>query len=436
MNSEKHNILKKSLLGLILLFLWLVILQDLFQFKSVRHLTGYFTHPKDSTFSIKSWKKGNFQMGRENYLQYSFSFRPDYVRLQNTLKYKLFNKTHLKEFAIGKDRELFTNMQIESYLGIDSIPEEDIKRKTGYLKQLQDTLHKLGKELYVVIPPIKPEILPEKIPSKFLKKNKTNNYERYRRFLIKKGIFYIDIVEHFKELKKNGETNLFPHTGSHWNSYGAAKGMQYFLSEFNKLSKYKIGNIDIIDSSLEKERLADPDIYNTLNLFNKYPPDMTLSVNTKIIDTNTNKPRTIFISDSFFHLWGELGIRELFDSTTYDFYHHLIILKNKQKVEYIYPAEKLLNDFDVYIILCNESNLARIGWGFIEELYYHFYPEAPHRAYYDVKFREEVYAVMNDIKKDQTLYKLIEDKAFKRKINPTQQLYEDAVWILFNEQKK
>jgi len=242
------------------------------------------------------------------------------------------------------------------------------------------------------------------------------------------------LVSYFKDLKQKGETELFPHTGSHWNSYGAAKGMDQFLNEFNKLSKYKVGEIKILNSTLKKERGPDPDIYGVLNLFKKLPDDITLSVDTKVIDSNTTKPRTMFVSDSFFHLWGEMGIRQLFDSTAYNFYYHLLILENKQKVEYKYPTEKLLNDFDAYVILCNESNLPRIGWGFIEQLYFHFYPNTPHRAYYDAEFRDKLYIVMNDIKKDSVWYKKIEDKAVKNQISTTKQLYEDAVLVLLNEE--
>jgi len=164
---------KKGLMGLILTFLWLIILQDLFNIKTVKPLSGYFTNPKDSVFSTSSWKKGGFQTGRENYLVYNFSLRADYVRLQNTLKYKLFYSTPLKEFAFGKEDQMFTTMQIESYLGNDSIPEKDIVRRVQYLKKIQDTLKKIGKELYVVIPPIKPEIFPELIPKKYPKKKQT-----------------------------------------------------------------------------------------------------------------------------------------------------------------------------------------------------------------------------------------------------------------------
>ncbi len=430
-------LIKKGLLGLILFFLWFIIIQDLFNAKKVNPLYGYLTIPADPVFSTEKWKNGSFQIARENHLQQDFSLRPDYVRFYNTLKYRLFKKTNNeKYFTIGKNRHLHTTMQVKSYLGNDPISKKDMSQKIFFLKNLQDTLHKIGKEIYVVIPPIKPEIFPEHLPPNFSKKTKINNYEKYVYLFKKNNIRYVDLVDYFKKLKIQDDKDFFPHTGSHWNEYGAVKGMQYFIQYFNKTSKYTIGNIEITDIRKEKEKGAEPDIYHTLNLYNKYPSDMTYYVDTKIITSDSAKPKAVFISDSFFNQWNELGIRELFDSTTYDYYHHIIITKEKYEIEKKLSPVELVKGYDVYVILCNESNMARMGWGFIEEMYYYFYPNTPHRAYYDEFFRYRVYELMDYIKKNEEWNDLIIKKSKQKNIDTTQQLYEDAVWTLLNEDKK
>jgi hypothetical protein len=419
----------------ILLVLSLVILQDLFQFKVVYPLYGYYVPPQNIAFSWKNWKSGKFQQQRDEYLGKNFSLRNDFLRLNNSLHYTLFKSTQIDWIVFGLNGQLLDKNQVNAYLGIDSVPIKDIRRKSLYLKELNDTLQKLGKQITVVIPPNKPSIYPEYIPESFGKKTTANNYENYSRTFEELGVDYIDLVKWFRHLKASGGQSLFAANGSHWNQHGGAEGFMYMMNQLNNRINPPLGNIEIKKMTYQKEHSGELDIYVTLNLLYNTVDDTCLYPEIIIHPTIAPKPKTLFVSDSFFDCWIEMGVYDLFDSTTYYFYNDRIITQERVVTSKKLTPKEALDQYDRFMIVCNESNLDELGWGFIESMYFYFYPAAPDRTLYDKWYQSEIKKTMNSIKADETWYKNIQEKAAKRHFSIDKQLYLDALWVVENETK-
>jgi hypothetical protein len=434
--SNQHNVIKRGLLGIILLFLSLVMLQDLFEIKKVKPLYGYFIPAPDTVFTWQNWQKGKFQVTREQFLQEGFSFREDYVRLHNSIQFGLFKSTDVDWIVFGNHNQLMSKDQINAYLGVDSMSQKEINRNAYFIKALQDTLSKIGKRLYVAIPPNKVEIFPENLPSSYPEKSLVNNYEHFKRTFDQKNVDYIDFVSFFKQLKDKGDKYLFPKNGSHWNYYGSAKALQYLIEHINRSSPLKADELVITNTYFNKENGGDPDIFVTLNLLKDRISDTTLYPDVRINKNSSKKPRTIFITDSYFNNWIDHGIYDVMDSVTYYFYNDRIINEDRTETKKKFSPEELLQQYDMYILMCSETNLKEFSWGFVEQMYYYFYPESPNRAYYDQVFRKKVYKQMREIKKDLHWVKRIKDKAERNQKDLNQQLYEEAVSILLNEKKQ
>lgn len=403
------------------------MLQDLFTWKQVRPLFGYNAKSRDTIFTCTNWELGTYQKMREAHLQQEFSLRGDYVRIHNTIQYKLFNATPDDQVVFGKNGELITTAQIQSYLGIDSAPQKEIKRKAFYISAIEDTLDKLGKKLYTTIPPNKLEIFPEYIPELYPKKTQLNNYEKFRNAFKKYHVAFVDFVVYFKQLKASGTTSLFPKNGSRWNYYGSAKAMQYFLSEINQTSMFTTNDFKVVDSMYEKEHDGDQDIFAELNLIRNTVDDTTLYPAFSFGPSDEKKPKTIFIADSYFASWNEFGIHMILDSVTYYSYNEKVINRDRTETKKKFTSTDLLTHYDIFVIMCNTTNLDDLGWGFIEQLYFHFYPLAPNRAYYDPHFRKKVYQKIKEIKKNEEMYNNYSQRAKEANMRVEEYCYREAV---------
>lgn len=419
----------------IIFVLGLVILQDLFQFKKVIPLAGYYTNPKDVAFTWQDWKQGKYQQQKEEYLSKCFHLREDLVRLYNSIHYSLFKTSNIDWVVFGKQHQLMDKTQIDAYLGKDAIPSEEIKQITQYLKEIQDTLEKVGKHIFVVIPPNKPAIYPEYIPENFEKKSSKNNYELFTDEFSRNQIKYIDLHQYFQRLKSEGEKDLFAVSGSHWNSYGSSLALIYTIDFLNNYLSSKLGNFEIISKTYKKERPADLNIYVTLNLLSKKTSDTTLHPALEIKRSGNTPPKALFISDSFFDAWLEAGIYDLFDSTTYYFYNDRVITKDRVVTDIRFSPQQSLANNDLFIILCNESNMDELGWGFIQELHLYFFPQAQVNILHDKYYQKQLRSTMDDIKNDTAWYHNIEKKAALNNMFVDKQLYLDAIWIIQNKHK-
>jgi hypothetical protein len=423
-------ILKRTLVATILVFMGLVILQDLFQFKKVWPLAGAPPPPADTSFSWENWKARKYQTRRDLYISQGFHLRSDFVRFYNSLEYTFFGKSTTNRVVIARQHHLMDKKQVEAYLGYNVIPEKDIENTGIWVHKIQDTLAKLHKKIYVVLVPDQPTIYPELIPPHLKKIQPQNNYELYQRVFKKYKVNCIDLVTYFKQLKNQGDPHLFPPRGSQWGKYGAALGLAYTLNELDAAYPENLTNLVIKGKVYTAADSVDMDLYHLLNLWAGNVADSIAQPIYEPPIKSGAQPRAVFIADDAMEAWLPFGITQMFTNTTYVKYNKEIITDTTTGTpNQITPGEWIEKN-DLFLVVCKVSHLDQLGWGFIPQIYFHFYPQAPGRILYDTHYQKKIRTTMDDIQAEKNWYNLVIEKAEKNNRTIDKQLYLDAVWIV------
>src|SRR5690606_40159689 len=90
--------------------------------------------------TFNALQEGNFQAEYEKYLDNSIGFRGDLIRLNNQIKFSLFDRINSDGVILGKNKMVFHENYITSYLGQDYIGKDSIIAFAHKLKELQDSL--------------------------------------------------------------------------------------------------------------------------------------------------------------------------------------------------------------------------------------------------------------------------------------------------------
>ena len=165
---NKEGILKKILLVSIFVLLFLPMLQSTFTFIDIQPLKGDVIIAKDTSFNKKDWFSGDYQQKKEAYFNESFGFRNIFIRLNNQIAYKLFNKAKANGVIIGKDNYLYEENYIKATLGLDFVGDSVINNNVKKLKIVQDYLKSMNKDLIFILAPGKGSNFPEFIHEEYL----------------------------------------------------------------------------------------------------------------------------------------------------------------------------------------------------------------------------------------------------------------------------
>lgn len=141
---------KKYLFGMIMIILFIPCIQHSLHLVGEKSLRGAVNYAPDISFEKKEWFQGKYQEEKEKYLNDGFGFRSFFVRLNNQIRYSLFNKANANGVIIGKENYLYEENYIKAYYGQDFIGKEKIEERFIQLKFIQDTLQKLNKSLLLV----------------------------------------------------------------------------------------------------------------------------------------------------------------------------------------------------------------------------------------------------------------------------------------------
>ncbi len=221
---QKEENIQKILFRIMLLLLFVPMLQGQFDLFSVGKLGGYELPPPNTKWTPKDWLNAAYQDKKEAFIKANFGFRNWALRLDHQLAYSLYHASKAKAVVIGQEGYLHELDYIKEHNGIFPVKEDEIKQKLSQLRQVQDTLQKLGKHLFVVIGPNKADFFPEYLPVKdqIPREGLKTNYDYYIRGMKERGINHIDANGWFMEMKGKKPYPLFPQTGIHFSFYGAA----------------------------------------------------------------------------------------------------------------------------------------------------------------------------------------------------------------------
>jgi hypothetical protein len=425
---------KKIIWGLILLFLFIPIIQDLTHFVYVKPLTGDIEKVRSPEFSLHDWFERNFQEKKEKYLNQEFGLRNYLVRLHNQLCYWLFNEAHAKWVVVGKENYLYEMGYIDAYCGRDFIGEEKIIDQVTKLKFIQDTLKKLNKTFLFVVAPGKASFFPEYIPKKFLSEKNKTNYEVCIKDFKSYGINFVDFSSWFNSMKGKTKYPLYPQYGVHWSIYGATLAFDSLIHSIGYLQKIKMPELEITGyETPDTLRNPDDDVYAGMNLL--LPPKSyqmaypLLKINS---DSTKTKPAILAIADSYFWNIYNMGqMKNVFSNARFWYYDKEIYTDpGSETVEWVSNKnlKEEINKSDVIIILTRNADIHRLGWGFIDKCYNLF------------KGRQENLTVEyyeTQIKADKNWLKSVEKKAKSQNITLDSMVKLDAQWVLdLNKKEK
>jgi len=240
-------------------------------------LNGDFYLEEKPKFTTESWFSGDYQNVFVKYIEDHIGFREDFIRAYNQFSYSLFKLAKSPGCTVGKNHQLFIRSDIEGYLGINFIGEDQIDEKLRRFKYIQDYFSLHGKTVFFVFTPGKASLYPECIPDEYDVSIKSlSNYDYYIMQCAKLGIDFIDLNAYFKSLKSNTEYDLYPQNGIHWTNYGMYIGMDSIIHYIEKQRNIDIpdlivNNIKVSDSVIE----PDNDVEENMNLIFRIPqPDL------------------------------------------------------------------------------------------------------------------------------------------------------------------
>lgn len=424
--GPKQELFKKILLALILFPFTVIYIQQLKPVISLKPLKGYFIAKVYSPFEIKNWFNGEYQQTTESYVNDEFGFRTVLLRTNNQIKFWLFNKTTAEGVIIGKENYLYEKAYIDAYNGLFFMGDRALNDTISKLKTLQDTLKSLGKELLIVMAPSKVRVYPEFVPEEMINKNpKQTNYDYLSEHFKKAGIQYIDFNVIFQKKKKSSPFLLFPQLGVHWSRMEAVHAADTMLNYLASVSKTNLPRI-VISKTYMSDTLQSPDndIIEGMNTL-IYPQFKKMEYPEIEIDTRDRvKKNAIVVADSY---WWDIYSRDIpkrvFKNNEFWYYNMELFGNNflgKTDPKTVDIKRHILFS-DYIIILCTETNLSRLGFGFIGN--------AISALRSPIQSTEaELNSIITVIKNTPHWFKDVQDKAQKEKRTLENQLKLDADW--------
>jgi hypothetical protein len=426
--ADRKNNLKRMIMVCILAPFFVFYLQQIKPYFKLRPLKGYFipnsVYNKPST---EGWFSGEYQRTTNDYLNENFGFRNFFVRLNNELRFILFKKAQAAGVIVGKENYVYEVGYIDTYHGAFFLGEKALNDTISNIKWLQDTLKTFGKELLVVIAPSKARVYPEYIPDYFVKApDARTNYDYFVGQFKRLGVQYIDFNSLFLEKKKTSEYLLFPKLGIHWSRLEAVKAADTIINYLGLLSNTDLPKIRMSDIKvLDTLQAPDNDIIDGMNvLFWPSYPKMAYPTHVNIDSTNKTKRNLLVIADSY---WWDIYLRDIpknvFKNNEFWYYNNEIYCNNqlgKSNTSQIDIKRHILQS-DYIILMCTESNLSRLGFGFIGN--------AKKVLRTPIKpTQRETDDIIEVIRNTPSWHEQVKEKAAKRNISVDSMMILDADW--------
>lgn len=274
-----------------------------------------------------AWYSGTFQIKKEKYITENIGLHNTLVRINNQIKFSLFDKVNADKVVVGKKKYLFEDNYIYATLGKDYIGDLKIEYLLNNYKQAEAILKKYNIKLLFVFAPGKATFFKEYIPNRFFKeisdKEKIRtNYEELVNGMRKNKIDFIDFNACFLKLKNTSKYPLFPKAGIHWSYYGMYIAVDSIIKKIEKDINKDIPDLILQDVEVRNEqRDTDYDLGNLINILFPIKTYPLAYPQFKYISENKYRPKVLVIGDSFYWNIFYSGIpSNIFSSL--DFYYY------------------------------------------------------------------------------------------------------------------
>jgi len=323
----------------------------------------------------------DYQEKKEQYVKSSFGFRNWALRLDHQLAYSFYNSSKVHAVVVGQEGYLYDFDYILEHNGKFAVDEAKINTKLDRFKQVQDTLQKLGKHLFVVIGPNKADFFPEFLPAKdqIPREGLKTNYDYYIRGMKNRQINHIDANGWFMQMKGKKPYPLYPQTGIHFSFYGAALFADTIISHVENALQKDLPDFGFAEVEWGDEpREEDDDLEEALNIIANIPSYKLPYPKVTFNEKGKYKPKALTIGDSFywrFVNWD--GLDKMYNQGQFWYYNkdaHFGKASGKQscQVSELNFAQEI-QDAEVICLLMASVNLWRFGFDFDDQLYQHFF---------------------------------------------------------------
>ena len=419
--------------------------QKQFGFIPERRLNGHFEPMLFPTFSWEDWFAGSYQPKFSKWLEENIGLRTFFVNVHNQYRFSLFRQISASRTFVGKDKVLYQNSYLKSYMGQEFLGAAMIKENVHKIKLVQDELVKLGKPFLYVIAPGKAYFFPEYLPDTVdVSTRDTTNYDVYIRELKEQGVNHIDFLDYFLQAKDTCRHPIFPRGGTHWSGYAVLLAMDSIMKNLEQQS-----GIDLVDyristgyTTTDSLLHTDQDIEDGLNLlfgisdWDMYYPKLDIDTSRKFV-----RPTLLDVGDSFnkvfYGFYEELFQSAFHPQSRYWFYSRMVSWPGEKNVDDppldVSNIESELERFDMVLILSTEANLHYNGYNFIKNAYLKFTDEG---QFIEEKRQERITAVLEKMRGDDKWMKNLKERAEAAGIPLEVRMRRDATWIIDRQDEK
>lgn len=211
---------------------------------------------KEVVFEPEGYK--TWSTAFDKYFSANFGFRKNFININNRIKYTLFNQSGEKNVILGNDGWLFYESALHDYMGLDVLPDEDIRKIAENIKSMQEAVESKGKKFVFSIAPNKMEIYGEDMPYYYLEDESDGNYEKLIKLLDEYNVNYVDLKSVLSDNKETDGNRIYHRLDSHWNNLGAS------LAYMNIMEKAGLSYTDYTKIKYEARQDFDGDLYEML----------------------------------------------------------------------------------------------------------------------------------------------------------------------------
>ena len=345
-------------------------------------LVGVFHISPDVSISFAKWWDGSYQEEKGKYLNDNISFRADLVRVQCQVNYSLFSKLTTGWGVVGKHNCMLDDSYIHAWNGEDYVGYDTLYAKMVKLKALQDTLARLGKSLVLVHAASEAYYYGECIPDNMVPaKKRPTNFGTCMRLGDSLGVNQLDFNSWFCGMKDTSRDILYSRQGIHWTCYGsmlAADSMIKYIEKIRNINMPHPKWHNIVRTS--EPRSTDDDLGKVLNLIWPLAPEV-FTYGETVCDTAGNKqrPKAVYIGDSFTWTIADNGVFDCINSD-WEFWFYFKTLNRRgdfprqETPMENYNWQAVLDKTDYVVLLYSAPQLRKLGSGFIEAAYAHYFP--------------------------------------------------------------
>ncbi len=349
-------------------------------FNGVKPIQGAEAIPADLPFNQENYISHEYQKVREIRIKRTIKPARFFIRLNNQIKYWLFDEINVNKVVEGENGYLYEGPYIEEYLGTNFIGEEKVRQKVNSVKILSDSLENMGVKFLFILNPGKGRVMKEFIPSHVSIPDEkwSTNYESFIKELANQNVEYRDFSAMFERQLPLSKYPLYSKAGTHWSDHGCFMATDSMIDAIEQVLDTNVvrpiaSNKQLSDVALK----VDNDIGKTRNLLffpEKYKED-TLAYYTLRTDTTLSsyKPEVLVIADSYYwNMFGNWVNHRLFGSKS-EFWYYNNSTHGRGVEEKVIEFDsatlrKRLAEKDLVIIMITEGNLSSCCFNFEDRI--------------------------------------------------------------------